>query len=286
MTFLRTALSLLLLSALAQTSQAVTWTTVDVPGAYSTNGVWDINNNGVMVGSFLATQGSPSSGFVDDHGTFTTINEPNGYDTVVAGINDLNQMVGFYYANSNGQQTGFYYDGTTFTTISPPGAMVSELEKINNTGQMVGTYTDSSIKEHAFEYDMNTGTFTVIDPQGSFDAQAGGINNLGAIAGFYTTQSFQNLAFLLTNGTYTDITYPNSGSTRPYDINDSDEVVGTVQNPKKPRTRTFAYLNGKFALLNFPRAEITTAFGINNAGVIVGQYAGNTNVSHGFMRTP
>ncbi len=286
MTFPRSVLCLLLLSAFTQASHAVTWATVDVPGAYSTLGVWDINNNGVMVGGYQATADADSMGFVDNNGTFTTINEPNGTYTVVSGINDLGQMVGYYYAKSNGQLNGFYYDGTTFTTIDPPGATTSDLEKINNTGQMVGLYVDASDVEHAFEYDMNTGTFTVIDPPGSYDAQAGGINNLGAIVGYNATQANGNLAFLLSNGTYQNITYPSALFTRPYDINDSGEVVGSVLSPKGNRTRAFVYQNGNFARLSFPGADITQAYGINNSGVIVGTYAGNTNVVHGFVRTP
>ncbi|HKS72213.1 MAG TPA: hypothetical protein VJQ82_03390 [Terriglobales bacterium] len=286
MTLLRTIFCLMLLSVLAQTSPAATWTTLDVPGAYSTLGVFDINNNGVMVGGYFQTSVGNSMGFVDDHGTFTTVNEPNGNYTVVSGINDLGQMVGYYYAKSNGQSNGFYYDGTTFTTIDPPGSTYSDLEKINNNGQMVGVYVDTSNVEHAFEYDMTTATFTIIDPPDSYDAQAGGINNLGAIAGYYATRANGNLAFLLSNGTYQDITYPSAGLTRPYGINDSGEVVGSVTSPKGQRFRAFVYLNGQFGRLNFPGATFTAAYGINNAGVIVGFWAGTTNVTHGFIRTP
>src|SRR5438552_15127157 len=90
----------LLLTAAASLAQAsATWTTIDVPGATSTN-VFRINGTGEIVGTYYD---SPVTfhGFLLSGGSFTTIDFPGASVTSALGINDSGQIVRAYFLTDN-----------------------------------------------------------------------------------------------------------------------------------------------------------------------------------------
>src|SRR5213593_2462215 len=91
-----------------------TFSTIDVPGAFSTEAL-GINNAGQIVGFFKDNIGSGQHGFLYDRGTFTTIDVPGADSTIALGINNARQIVG--KTSNNTGIHGFLYDGGTFTTI-------------------------------------------------------------------------------------------------------------------------------------------------------------------------
>jgi uncharacterized membrane protein len=74
-------------------TDGTTFTTLDVPGAQSTQ-AFGISNNDQIVGQFLDATGY--HGFVTDGATFTTIDVPGAIDIWVIGINDESQIVGAF----------------------------------------------------------------------------------------------------------------------------------------------------------------------------------------------
>lgn len=260
---------------------AVTYTTVDFPGAIAT-GVLDINNYGVMVGFY--SDRSTQHGFIDSNGAFSTLDHPGGIVTNAIGINDLGQIVGVY--QGNGRYNGFYYDGATFTTINPPNSTSSDLEKINNLGQMTGYYVDETFVQHAFLYDASTQTFTTLGPPNAFFSGGNGINNLGWIVGTYSTDGapFQ-LTFVYRGGHFTNI-QGLTGNVSPGDINDNGEIVGGIYPTHGIESHAFLYQGGKLSLFMYPGSLSTGASGVNNAGVIVGGYDAYEKEPQGFVRTP
>ncbi len=127
-----------------------------------------INDNGLMVGYYLGTDGQ-------DHGFYANIaNARNGF-LPAAGIADprLPSVPG--------------EPGATF--------VFSQILGINDSGIAVGYYGDSTTSEHGFFYNTNTGAYTFLDdPAEQFDngtetTQITGINNSGEIAGFYSDGS-------------------------------------------------------------------------------------------------
>jgi len=169
-----------------------------------------INDNGNIVGQF--TSGNNTPGFILNSissNTFTTINQPTGITSDVInaqGINNHGLVVGFYFGN-DGQVHGFTAiapttPGTitatavTDPTIKPvePGAtfVFSQILGVNDQGIAVGYYGDSTLSQHGYFYNTNTGTYTFLDdPAAMFHngveiTQITGINNAGDIAGFYT----------------------------------------------------------------------------------------------------
>lgn len=83
-----------------------TFTTISVPGAYSTDAACGINDSGDIVGVYISPTlnplyGYPANGFSDVGGTFTTINVPGAGDTVAEGINNSGVIVGYYQQTSS-----------------------------------------------------------------------------------------------------------------------------------------------------------------------------------------
>src|ERR1700689_1537534 len=100
------------------------YSTIDVPGAADTL-LTVINDLGIAVGYYIDSSGV-AHGFIDHHGSFTTINAPGagtaaGQGTFVANMNNLGVIAGFTI-DSNGVQHGFIDSGGRFTTINDPNA--------------------------------------------------------------------------------------------------------------------------------------------------------------------
>src|SRR5437764_3997640 len=98
---------------------AVTYTTIDFPGAVQTfaNG---INAAGDIVGSYQDSLGV-QHGFIRSNGILSTIDPPTSAYTYATGINDSDQVIG-YYSQSDGTRHGFVLTGQTYTDIDYPGA--------------------------------------------------------------------------------------------------------------------------------------------------------------------
>ena len=113
-----------------------------VPGSYSTT-LHDINDNGVIVGSYQTTSGGGATGFLLANGTLTHIQYPGATGTVVSSVNMAGHVVGYFY-NKSRVLLPFYFDGTTYTQISTPGEYACTIGHIKSSGSIVGTCTNSS----------------------------------------------------------------------------------------------------------------------------------------------
>jgi PEP-CTERM motif len=169
-----------------------------------------INDKGLIAGQYT-TSADTTPGFVLNGTTVTTINAPSGPDFVNAqGINNNGLVVGFYFG-ADGQDHGFKFNLSsavnnvgTGTAIADPvipsvngepvgtSFVFSQILGINDKGIAVGYYGDSTLSQHGFLYNINTGTYTFLDdPNEGFNngvevTQITGINNSGEITGFYT----------------------------------------------------------------------------------------------------
>ncbi len=94
-----------------------------------------INNLGQIVGEYYSYTTS-DHGFLDDHGTYTTIDVPGALFTQPRSINDFGVVVGDYVDSAGSH--GFIYDHGSFTTIDAPGGANTNLQSINDFGQIVG----------------------------------------------------------------------------------------------------------------------------------------------------
>jgi len=139
--------------------------TINAPAGPNVVNAQSINNNGLVVGFYLGTDGQV-------HGF--TANEK---------------------AAKNGVVTGTPVADPTIPAVpGEPGAtfVFSQILGINDHGIAVGYYGDSTTSQHGFLYNTKTGAYTFLDdPSEAFNngvevTQVTGITNSGEITGFYS----------------------------------------------------------------------------------------------------
>jgi hypothetical protein len=138
---------------------------INAPSGPNTVNAQSINNNGLVVGFYVGTDGQ-------DHGFMAS--EKSADHGVITGTPIA--------------------DPTIPNVAGEPGAtfVFSQVLGINDHGIAVGYYGDSTTSQHGFIYNTNTGRYTFLDdPSEAFDngvevTQITGINNADQITGFYT----------------------------------------------------------------------------------------------------
>jgi len=205
------------------------FTIFDVPGAFY-NGTYgdDINNNGVIVGTYSSYRGvSGEAGFILNGalgGPVTTVDVPGGAfgRTTLTGLNDTGQVVGTYMTASFYTRS-FVLSGSDFTLLQGPQDRPEILARgINNAGRVVGSVTSNFQFARGFTFEA--GSYAVFDAPGATWTQAYGINNAGVIVGAASTG-----LFVKDGTTFTNLALPAGWKARDAvatDINDQGVVVG------------------------------------------------------------
>jgi hypothetical protein len=117
--------------------------------ANSTNTIpISITASGLIAGNYYIgplSNVSGAFGFLYDASTYTNIEFPGSYATLVSGMNSTGQIVGQYFTSSSSNAQGFLYSDGSYTTITVPGFNSSIASGINDVGQIVGyAYNQSS----------------------------------------------------------------------------------------------------------------------------------------------
>jgi uncharacterized membrane protein len=290
---------------LSASQVALTFTTIDAPGASYTSAS-GINDARQTVGTFLDPS-SLSHGFLLSGGTFTTIDVPSPFcsgpcppfETEAGGINTAGQIVGAfdlgYWIFGYYFMHGFLRSGGKYTTIDVPGAFATQPSGVNDSGQVVGTFVDPpylsedwvSISGASHGFLLSRGAFTTIEPDGAFESGASGVNEARQIVGWFSDVVGTH-GFLLAHGTFTTIDVPGAtpGSTTAYGINAAAQIVGSFLDATG--SHGFLLAAGTFTTIDVPGAiaGTTIAFGINATGQIVGSFVDAKNVVHGFVASP
>lgn len=253
---------------------AVTFTTIDVPGAIYTE-ILGINSAGTMVGSYGQNTLTDGHGFIYNNSTFTYFDYPGENFTVPNGINDSDLIVGS--AGQNPVVVGFLYDGAQFTEIVDANDTATYPNGINNAGLVVGG-AGSIYTTKGFE--MRNGHFKTLNVPGQYVyVRASGINNLGTIVGWTDSDGFMCRA-----NTCSIVDYPGATYTKLLGVNDAGIMVGSYLSSNC--YCGFASKNGKSISFGYPGAALTAATGINKSGQIVGEYTFDYSTWHGFVTNP
>ncbi len=139
--------------------------TVNAPSGPNTVNAQGVNNNGLIMGFYVGTDGQ-------DHGFMAPVGTAVG-----------------------GMLTGTPITDPIIPPVSgEPGAtfVFSQILGINDNGLAVGYYGDSTTSQHGFFYDTHTGQYTFLDdPFEGFSngveiTQITGITDSGEITGFYS----------------------------------------------------------------------------------------------------
>jgi probable HAF family extracellular repeat protein len=141
------------------------YSNIDHPGSDNTIAS-NINNTGVIIGTYYQNASGIIHGFVLKKGVYVTIDPDGSTFTEPVGINSNGAIVGFWI-DQNQLSHGFVYQDNEFTTIDYPGADNTLLSGINDQGQMVGDYGDDIIVgQHDWPtpnaFFLDHGTFTLI----------------------------------------------------------------------------------------------------------------------------
>lgn len=197
------------------------------------------------------------------------------------GINDHGQIVG-HFAN------GDVWDNGTWVDLDIPGPLCD----INNAGQMVGNfrvlvspghfYDGSFLYEDGDWTDLQTGIAIAINTPGQvlmthglwdggvlteFGIASGsalGLNDAGRTVGFTGGPDGGYRAFLWADGTLIDLGTLGYTSARAYDINNADQIVGSIVQAGVDQT-AFLWDQGQTTPLGGSLADA-----INEAGQVVG----------------
>src|ERR1700737_156891 len=147
------------LKALAGRPEPDAFTTIDVPGASSTQAI-GINGCGDIVGFYVSD--GVQHGFLLSDDSFATIDVPGASLTQPTAINPRGDIVGFYV--SDGVAHGFLFSDDSFTTIDIPDAslILSAALGINPRGDIVGVYRIAG-ESVAHGYLLSRGEFASFD---------------------------------------------------------------------------------------------------------------------------
>lgn len=167
-----------------------TLTPIPSPGAGLAATALDINNAGVLVGSY--TDGSAAKGFVLTGGVYDTFWYSGGTATYGRAINSSGLVTGFAELPAGGS-AGFLYNPATgsMTGITFPGATFIIAQGINTAGVVVGSaimtpgsvYAGSPGGQYGWVR-QPSGTVTFFRVNG-LPSRARGINDAGQIAGWF-----------------------------------------------------------------------------------------------------
>lgn len=235
------------------------YTNENFPGSVQTQ-VVGINNAGPpanTVGFYIDGSGN-NIGFVDQGGSFSSVNDPS--------------------------------------TASFNGITTNQLLGVNDGGVAAGFYLDSSGAAHGYLYNISSASFTAVTFPGATSTTATGINNAGVISGFYTDAGGVVHGFIDNGGTYTSFDDPSGGGTNTMllGLNNEGLAVGSfVDGSGETQGLILNIGTVAWQTISDPGASATAAFnvtgttvnGLNDAGDLVGFYSDGTNVD-GFLATP
>jgi hypothetical protein len=119
-------------------------TIISFPGATSGTFPSSINNQGVVVGTYLvAEQRSGAQGFMWKNGAFTNIQFPGAAATDPVKISNNGDIVGTY-VDSGLLEHGFSFDKGRYSTINRPGFNDTQLFAVNSFDNVIGFGSGSS----------------------------------------------------------------------------------------------------------------------------------------------
>lgn len=188
------------------------------------SGVYDINENGYIVGNASTEDSSIFNIFIYKDGVVTDLGHI-GENTFPTAINDSNQIIGQFISPSDRTTHSFLYTGTSLTDLGLFGKTSLYAQDINNHGQVVGTFQDSQGITHGFLYKIGDNNITEL---GTGPSGALGINDLGQIVGFiYDALGIQKPAIYIGNGEWSELPTPYTYRNNAVEINEAGQIVGT-----------------------------------------------------------
>jgi hypothetical protein len=209
------------------TLQGAQYQAFSVPGSGSGGNVATaINTAGTIVGLYVDIT-NVTHGFVDNTGTFTTLNIGSGGIIEPIDINDAGEIVGGYIDTSNVTHGFSTVDnGASYHIFDVPGATSTTAAGVNSSGMISGVWVDSSSKSHGFLYD-GVSTFTSFDFPLATSTTGIGINDSNEVAGAYTDAANVTHGFIYSAGAFTEVDVAGASGTQLTRIKNNGQITGS-----------------------------------------------------------
>ena len=268
----------------AGAERALVYTTIDVPGASTTN-AQGINQQGDIVGGYADSSGG--HGYLLSEGVFTKIDYPGAAYTDATGLNARGEVVGGYRMPGEPAVNIHGYLRTRhgeFLPVDFPGHINTRAQRITPEGLILGCYHDTDTMASMVGVVINArnpSEFVEID---AFASMNNGSTPDGSLmVGFFTDmETGRGRGYLLYGATFIPFDVPGSISTSAWDVNPGGEVVGIYRDASN-KLHGFLWERLRFHSLDYPAATATRAFGINSRGDIVGSSVDAVGRTHGFV---
>ena len=176
-----------------------------------------------------------------------------------------------------------------FEPIDVPGAAATRAFGINPQGDIAGSYTDAT---GTHGYVLSNGDVATIDYPLAATTEAWGINPRGDVIGRYTRAGVAGVrGFLLSHGSYTDISIGNHLITLPTKIGASGEIVGCIHDAS-PLTDMYGFVRrgSSVTLFALPPKTVPVGSSAMHNGITPGgrtlvglTFDGTLNRAHGYM---
>jgi hypothetical protein len=265
---LRYSVLLLVISAPSQDAFAITFTSLDFPGATYTE-LSSIDGNNI-VGHYADPSGA-QHGFLYDGVNWTTLDVPfiGNYETRALGVSG-SRIVGRYLPGPH----GFSLDGATWTPLDYPGSNDSSNQAVdgNNIVGLAGST--------GFLHDG--ATWTPLAYPGSLFTNPLGIDG-NNIVGFYQVGDFfaPRHGFVYDGTVWDALDYPGSVATEAHGI-DGNTIVGTWWDSTE--SHGFIFDGASWQSFDYPGSIGAVANDISG-NRIVGTYFDVTGNAHNFLAT-
>ena len=287
-------IALAALASVANVALGDTYTTIDFPGAVTTDPS-GINASGVIVGAYTDSTGA-SHGFRFDEDGFHAIDYPEALSTAALSVNSSGDVAGFFLDATN-HWHGFVLSGSHFVAQDYPGATTGSFTLgISTNGTLVGEFkVGQAFGQLGFAWILRYGQYAQLFPPDCggnvpprpVQAFATSVNPRGDVVGRLIDAAGRQCAWKLENqGTYSIVQFPGASLTNARGVSPSGEVVGVYRLGGV--NHGFARLAddlANFTSIDFPGAASTRVLGISPHGDIVGSYAldGPLGIGHGFL---
>ncbi len=202
-------------------------------------------------------------------------------------VSNTGYVAGVHSAPGSGQHAFLWRQDTGVVALNHPSGSGDTLaSEVNNAGKVIGV---SFSPTRSVLWNPNGLVANIFQSQ-SIDSPEG-INTAGRITGRRNTSSSQS-AFLWNNVSYTDIGWPAAAaSSQGYDINDLDQIGGTLNGGTKfgnfttaPAVFLWSQAAGFTTIPTSSTYEAVTPLDLSNTGTIVGSATWNGGANGGGWR--
>ena len=234
-------------------------TIIEVPGASETYADF-VNSLGLVVGSYVDSEGLYHAYMRFPDGKFTSFNFPQAENIEYLFVHGVNEAFVFVvrFKRVDDIPRTYIGGGNGLYEIPFPGSVSTDGWNINPDGSVVGYYDTADGRRHGF----------IARPTADSDAHVLDAHVRGSPAATYTFESIDvpGVDFLAVTAS-----------------SDFEDYAGNTPSPDGEKMVAFTLIDGVFTTYDFPGAQGTYFYALGNNGVAAGHYQDSEGLHHGVI---